>query len=46
MRLIFLMIYEFRPAIDLKSCRINQQWRICFRWKNGDAYEIEIVDYH
>ena len=28
------------------SIRINQQWRICFRWKNGDAYEVEIVDYH
>lgn len=28
------------------SIRINQQWRICFRWQNGDAYEVEIVDYH
>lgn len=28
------------------SIRINQQWRICFRWKNGDCYEVEIVDYH
>ena len=28
------------------SIRINQQWRICFRWKNGDAYDVEIVDYH
>jgi len=26
--------------------RINQQWRICFRWKNGDCYDVEIVDYH
>ena len=26
--------------------RINRQWRICFRWKNGDAYDVEIVDYH
>ena len=28
------------------SIRINQQWRICFRWMNGDAYDVEIVDYH
>ncbi|MFI5143044.1 MAG: type II toxin-antitoxin system RelE/ParE family toxin [Thermoanaerobaculales bacterium] len=28
------------------SIRINQQWRICFRWRDGDAYEVEIVDYH
>lgn len=28
------------------SIRINQQWRICFVWKNGDAYDVEIVDYH
>lgn len=30
----------------LYSIRINDQWRICFRWKDGDAYEVEIVDYH
>jgi proteic killer suppression protein len=28
------------------SIRINQQWRVCFRWRAGDAYEVEIVDYH
>lgn len=28
------------------SIRINQHWRICFRWDRGDAYEVEIVDYH
>ena len=28
------------------SIRINQRYRICFRWQNGDAYEVEIVDYH
>jgi proteic killer suppression protein len=28
------------------SIRINDQWRVCFRWRNGDAYEVEIVDYH
>ena len=26
--------------------RINDQWRICFRWLGTDAYEVEIVDYH
>lgn len=28
------------------SIRINDQWRICFVWKDGDTYEVEIVDYH
>ena len=28
------------------SIRINDQWRICFRWKAGDAYVVEIADYH
>ncbi|MBI5715960.1 MAG: type II toxin-antitoxin system RelE/ParE family toxin [Chloroflexi bacterium] len=28
------------------SIRINDQWRICFRWKKIDAYDVEIVDYH
>jgi len=28
------------------SIRINDQWRICFRWSRGEAYEVEIVDYH
>ena len=29
-----------------RSIRINDQWRICFRWRGGDAYDVEIVDYH
>lgn len=28
------------------SIRINDQWRICFRWKDGNAYDVEITDYH
>ena len=28
------------------SIRINQQWRICFTWKDGNVYDVEIVDYH
>lgn len=28
------------------SIRINDQWRICFEWRGGDAYQVEIVDYH
>jgi len=28
------------------SIRINQQWRICFRWKEGEAEDVEICDYH
>lgn len=26
--------------------RVNDQWRICFRWRDGDAHDVEIVDYH
>lgn len=28
------------------SIRINNQWRLCFVWKDGDAHQVEIVDYH
>ena len=28
------------------SIRINDKWRICFSWKNGRAYDVEITDYH
>ena len=28
------------------SIRINDQWRICFTWKDGDAHDVEIVNYH
>ncbi|NKB90619.1 MAG: type II toxin-antitoxin system RelE/ParE family toxin [Acidobacteria bacterium] len=28
------------------SIGINNQWRICFRWKRGEVFEVEIVDYH
>jgi len=28
------------------SIRINNQFRLCFRWKNGDAYDVEVADYH
>ena len=31
---------------DLYRIRINNQWRICFDWYEGDAYDVEIVDYH
>lgn len=29
-----------------KSIRINDQWRICFVWKDNEAFDVEIVDYH
>lgn len=32
--------------IGQHSIRINDQWRICFKWTNGRAREVEIVDYH
>ena len=28
------------------SIRINDQWRVCFIWRDGDAHQVEIVDYH
>ena len=28
------------------SIRVNDQWRICFRFKNGDVFDVEIIDYH
>lgn len=28
------------------SIRVNDQYRVCFRWKAGDAYDVEITDYH
>ncbi len=31
---------------DQMSIRINQRWRICFRWDNGKVYDVHIVDYH
>ncbi|WP_087687835.1 MULTISPECIES: type II toxin-antitoxin system RelE/ParE family toxin [unclassified Pandoraea] len=32
--------------VDLWSIRVNQQWRVCFRFAKGDAYDVGIVDYH
>jgi proteic killer suppression protein len=31
---------------ELWSLRINDRWRVCFEWRDGDAYEIQIVDYY
>ena len=31
---------------NIWSIRINQQWRLCFRFERGHAYDVEIVDYH
>ena len=28
------------------SIRVNRRWRVCFAWQDGDAVEVEIVDYH
>jgi toxin HigB-1 len=28
------------------SIRVNDQWRVCFRWRDGDAHDVEMVDYH
>jgi toxin HigB-1 len=34
------------PRAGQYSIRINDQWRVCFRWKDGDAHGAEIADYH
>lgn len=28
------------------SIRVNDQWRVCFRWRDGEPHEVEVVDYH
>lgn len=35
-----------RDRLGQHSIRINGQWRICFRFENGNAYDVEIADYH
>jgi toxin HigB-1 len=35
-----------RDRIGQHSIRINDQYRVCFRWSEGNAYDVEIVDYH
>jgi toxin HigB-1 len=35
-----------RERTGQHSIRINDQWRICFVWKEGDAFNVEITDYH
>ncbi|QQR91324.1 MAG: type II toxin-antitoxin system RelE/ParE family toxin [Myxococcales bacterium] len=30
----------------LHSIRVNKQWRVVFRWSEGDAYEVQVLDYH
>ncbi len=31
---------------DFHSVRVNDQWRVIFRWRDGDAFDVRIVDYH
>ena len=38
-----IIVPKIRQAADI---RINDQWRICFRWQEGDAYDVEVTDYH
>ena len=35
-----------RDRAGQHSIRINDQYRVCFEWKNGDAFNVEVVDYH
>ena len=45
-KLGFSMIESDETQNSLHSIRIDRQWRICFVWRDGDAHEVEIVDYH
>lgn len=36
----------FGDRVGRHSIRINNQWRVCFTWRDGDAYDVEIVDDH
>jgi hypothetical protein len=35
-----------RPGLGQHSIRVNDQWRVCFRWEGDDAHDVEICDYH
>ncbi|MEO8564170.1 MAG: type II toxin-antitoxin system RelE/ParE family toxin [bacterium] len=35
-----------KDRVGQYSIRVNGQWRICFRWRDGDAFEVGLVDYH
>ncbi len=35
-----------KDRVGQHSIRVNDQWRVCFRWRDGDAFEVELVDYH
>lgn len=41
---------KLHPLVDDRAGQhaiwINRQWRVCFVWKDGDAYDVEITDYH
>jgi toxin HigB-1 len=37
---------EARDRKGQYAIRVNQQWRVCFLWKGGEALDVEIVDYH
>jgi toxin HigB-1 len=46
--MLWVLYYE-RLRGDRKgqyNIRVNDQWRVCFEWRDGHAYEVEIVDYH
>ena len=48
-RVVVLEKPEMRNSRERKgqhSIRVNDQWRICFRWHGEDAHAVEIVDYH
>jgi proteic killer suppression protein len=43
---VMIVTRYYGDRVGQHSIRINDQWRICFRWKDSNAFEVEIVDYH
>ena len=39
-------LFQRQRVARFHSIRINDQWRVCFRWEDGDAHDVEVVDYH
>jgi hypothetical protein len=39
-------VFAFDVRARARSIRINDQWRVCFRFADGDAFDVEITDYH
>ena len=44
--LVQVWVLRHLQLIGEAARRLSQEWRICFRWRDGDALDVEIIDYH